>query len=197
MNPQKPVPVPMRTVLATMLMLAASTLAAQSPTTPTADPVPAVKPTPVVAPTPAAEAAPVPVPDPAPEAEPALARTTGSPELQWGPCPAFLPAGCQLAVLHGDPAAANADVFLKVPGGSAIVRHWHSSAERMVLVEGELHVTYDGQDEAMLVPGSYAYGPARRVHEGRCTSTTACVLFIAFEGPVDATPVADGVAAAH
>ena len=145
----------------------------------------------------AAESAPMPVPDPAPEAQPALAHTTGSAALQWGPCPAFLPAGCQLAVLHGDPAAPNADVFLKIPGGAAIVRHWHSSAERMVLVEGELRVTYDGQDEAVLAPGTYAYGPARRVHSGRCTSKQACVLFIAFEGPVDATVVEDGVAAAH
>jgi hypothetical protein len=28
------------------------------------------------------------------------------------------------------------------------------------------------------------------VHRGRCVSNEPCVLFIAFEGPVDATPVA-------
>jgi hypothetical protein len=33
----------------------------------------------------------------------------------------------------------------------------------------------------------YAYGPAKAVHRGRCVSAEACVLFIAFEGPVDAT----------
>jgi quercetin dioxygenase-like cupin family protein len=137
-----------------------------------------------------------PPPVAAANAEPALARTTGSTELTWGACPAFLPAGCQLAVLHGDPAAPNADVFLKLPGGSSFGRHWHTSAERMVLVEGELRVTYDGQAEAVLVPGSYAYGPARRIHEGRCASTVPCVLFIAFEGPVDATVVADESVAA-
>lgn len=150
---------------------------------------------PATAQTPAAEAAAVPVPDPAPEAEPALALTTADPAVTWGPCPAFLPAGCRLAVLHGDPAQPNADVWLELPAGSTIARHWHTSAERMVLVAGELRVTYDGQPEAVLKPGSYAYGPARRVHSGRCTSDVACVLFVAFEGPVDATPVDDDLAA--
>ncbi len=135
-------------------------------------------------------------PETAPFPEPALARTTAAAELQWGPCPEFLPAGCELAVLHGDPTQANADVFLKLPAGSSIARHWHTSAERMVLVEGELRVTYAGQPEAVLTPGTYAYGPARREHEGRCISPVPCVLFIAFELPVDATVVGAADAAA-
>jgi len=32
----------------------------------------------------------------------------------------------------------------------------------------------------------YAYGPAKAVHDGRCISTEPCVLFIAFEDPLDA-----------
>jgi uncharacterized RmlC-like cupin family protein len=59
----------------------------------------------------------------------------------------------------------------------------------MVLVAGELHVTYLGQDAAILKPGTYAYGPAKRPHSGLCASAVPCVLFIAFESPVDAVPV--------
>ena len=84
--------------------------------------------------------------------------------MQWGPCPAFMPAGCGLAVLHGDPGKANADVFLKLPAGGAVADHWHTSAERMVLVAGELHVTYKGQEKVVFKPGMYAYGPARLPH---------------------------------
>jgi uncharacterized cupin superfamily protein len=120
----------------------------------------------------------------------AIARRASDAQLQWGPCPAFFPAGCQIAALHGDPAKPNADVFFKVPGRYDLPAHWHTSPERMVLVSGELHVTYDGQEPAVLTPGSYAYGPAKAVHQGRCASEEPCVLFIAFEGPVDATPVA-------
>ncbi len=125
----------------------------------------------------------------APAPEQALAWNADDPQLQWGPCPPFLPAGCGIAVLHGDPARDNLDVFFKVPAGSSLPLHWHTSAERMVLVAGELHVTYDGQKTAVLKTGTYAYGPAGRPHQGYCASTVPCVLFIAFESPLDAVPV--------
>jgi mannose-6-phosphate isomerase-like protein (cupin superfamily) len=116
----------------------------------------------------------------------ALASSIDDAALQWGPCPAFLPEGCAIAVLHGDPAQANVDVFFKLPGNSMLPLHWHSSAERMVLVSGELRVTYQGQDEVSLKPGMYAYGPAKLAHHGVCASAEPCVLFIAFESPLDA-----------
>ena len=121
----------------------------------------------------------------------ALARTAKDSQLNWGPCPPFLPKGCRIAVLHGDPAKANADVFLKVPANSILPRHWHTSAERMVLVSGELRVTYDGHKTAVLKPGTYAYGPAKLPHKAECKKAGPCVLFIAFESPVDAVPSED------
>jgi quercetin dioxygenase-like cupin family protein len=130
---------------------------------------------------------------PAVAAEEALALTAADAKLQWGGCPAFLPKGCQLAVMHGDPAKDNADVLLKVPGKATIPMHTHTSAERMVLTSGELHVTYEGQKTAVLKPGSYAYGPAKRPHKGYCASAKPCILFIAFEQPVDAFPVEPAV----
>jgi quercetin dioxygenase-like cupin family protein len=119
-----------------------------------------------------------------PEPEPPLTRTVDS-NLQWGPCPAIFPAGCQIAVLHGDPGKPNADVFLRVPGGYDIPSHSHTSAERMVLVQGELRVHYDGAAAETLTVGEYAYGPAKRAHKATCKAGGPCTLFIAFEGPVD------------
>lgn len=121
--------------------------------------------------------------------ESALVRTMADADLQWGPCPGFFPAGCKIAVLQGDPAQPNADVFFKVPGNYDLPHHWHSSAERMVLVSGEMEVVYDGQESVLLEAGSYAYGPAKAPHKGRCVSNDPCVLFIAFELPVDAMEV--------
>lgn len=115
-----------------------------------------------------------------------LARTVGDTALKWGGCPDFMPKGCEIAVLHGDPAKSNADVFFRVPANAVIPRHWHTSSERMVLVAGELRVTYDGQEAAVLKPGAYAYGPARLPHQAVCAGAGPCVLFIAFESPVDA-----------
>jgi hypothetical protein len=124
-----------------------------------------------------------------PPTETALAWGAEDPKLQWGACPPFLPDGCGIAVLHGDPAKDNVDVFLKLPAKSTLPLHWHTSAERMVLVAGELHVTYDGQKPVVLKSGTYAYGPAKLPHQGYCASATPCILFIAFESPLDAVPV--------
>ena len=121
--------------------------------------------------------------------EMSVTHTVDEAQLKWGPCPPFLPQGCGIAVLHGDPAKDNVDVFLKVPAKSTIPLHLHTSAERMVLVAGKLHVTYEGQKMAVLKPGAYAYGPAKKPHSGYCASAVPCVLFIAFESPLDATPI--------
>ena len=125
--------------------------------------------------------------------EVALASTFKDAQLKWGPCPPFIPKGCEIAVLHGDPAKANADVFFRVPANFNIPHHWHTSAERMVLVSGELQVTYDGQEPVTLKPGMYAYGPAKVPHKASCAKGDACVLFIAFESAIDAFPT-DGKA---
>ncbi len=121
--------------------------------------------------------------------EQAITGTFKDAQLRWGPCPAFIPKGCEIAVLHGDPAKENADVFFKVPVNFDIPNHWHTSAERIVAVSGELHVTYEGQKTVVLKPGMYAYGPAKLPHKARCASGDPCVLFIAFESPIDAIPI--------
>ncbi len=128
----------------------------------------------------------------APSPESASAFTFKDTRLKWGSCPAFIPQGCEIAVLHGDPAKANADIFFKVPANFTVPEHWHTSAERMVLVSGELHVTYAGQETTILKPGMYAYGPAKLPHKAFCAEGAPCVLFIAFESPVDAMPVDAG-----
>ena len=122
-------------------------------------------------------------------ADPALAITASDTKLKWGECPAFMPKGCGLAVLHGDPTKENADVFLRIPAKSTLPMHTHTSAERMILTAGELHVTSEGQAVSVLKAGSYAYVPAKRPHKAVCVSAKPCILFIAFEQPVDAMAV--------
>lgn len=123
------------------------------------------------------------------KAEMSVVRTANDKNLQWGPCPPFLPSGCAIAVLHGDPSKPNVDVFLKIPADSELPNHIHNSAERMILVEGELDVKYQGENSQTLKAGSYAYGPAKKPHVGKCSGAGPCVLFIAFEAPLDAIPV--------
>jgi len=108
--------------------------------------------------------------------------------LPWTACPPLFPPGCQIAVLHGDPSQPNADVFFRIPGGYAIPPHSHSSAERLLLVSGELDLHYRGKPAVAMRAGDYAYGPPGVPHLGHCRSAEPCTLFIAFERPVDAFP---------
>lgn len=118
-----------------------------------------------------------------------VAHTFNDKDLQWGPCPEFMPEGCEIAVLNGDPAKKNVDVFFKVPANSKIPNHAHTSAERMVLVSGEMEVTYEGEGVQKMEMGTYAYGPAKKPHSAKCGDAGPCVLFIAFEEPLDAYAV--------
>lgn len=124
--------------------------------------------------------------------EEALSRSHLDPQLKWNPCPPIFPKGCEVTVLRGDPVNGRADVFLRAPANYKFPAHWHTSPEHMILVAGELQVAYEGQKSVVLKPGSYAYGPAKAKHDARCLNAGSCVLFIAFESPIDAMLVEDG-----
>lgn len=106
--------------------------------------------------------------------------------VKWGACPPIFGKGCEIAVLQGDPSRPNADVVLRLQPGIRLGWHRHSSAERMILVSGQLRVEYAGSKPATLKGGHYAYGPAGLAHQAACAGPAPCILFIAFEGPVDA-----------
>jgi len=120
--------------------------------------------------------------------ENSISFTKSDSNLEWAPCPDFMPEGCNVAVLHGNPSEKNADIFFKVPANAEIPTHKHTSPERMVLISGEMEVTYEGEEPQTLKEGGYAYGPANKPHSAKC-GDSPCVLFIAFEDPVDAIPV--------
>ncbi len=65
-----------------------------------------------------------------------LATQATDVKLKWGPCPPIFSGDCSIAVLNGGPAKPNADVFLRIGGGTELPVHPHSSAERMILVSG-------------------------------------------------------------
>lgn len=119
-----------------------------------------------------------------------LAFSQADPKLQWTDCPKLFPPGCKMTLLHGAFAEPGADVFLRVPAGYTIPAHSHTSAERIVLVSGQLDVTYAGHAKVALKRGDYAFGPAKLPHTARCNGPEACTLFIAFNSAVDALPYA-------
>ena len=116
----------------------------------------------------------------------ALTASPDSQKLEWVSCPEFLP--CQFAVLHGELGGNNMDIFLKFPSGAKVPFHTHSSAEHMIMIAGEFHTTYEGQEKSILKAGNYAYGPTKLAHDGYCASKEECIMFVAYETPLDAVP---------
>ena len=83
--------------------------------------------------------------------------------LPYGPAPAFIPAGAQLAVLEGDPGAPTGDytIRLKIPDGYRIAPHWHPKRENVTVISGTFKVGMgDRFDESKMgdfPAGSFAY----------------------------------------
>ena len=121
-------------------------------------------------------------------AEMSISKTINDPDIIWNPAPDFFP-GCSFTILHGDISKPNLDFFFKVEPNTEIITHTHDSAERMVLISGELEVQYEGENPQILKAGTYAYGPASKPHRAKCLNSGQCVLFIAMIEPFNAEPI--------
>ncbi len=108
--------------------------------------------------------------------------------VQWGPAPPAFPAGAQLAVLEGNPAAKGTVVVrLKFPANYDLPAHWHSMTERVTVLSGALHVgmgdKLDRGASTTLDPGGYVSLPAMMHHFAWASTPT--VVQIDLEGPFD------------
>ena len=110
--------------------------------------------------------------------------------IQWGPAPPALPKGAEIAVLSGDPGAAETFTLrLKLPAGYKIPPHLHPHSEPVTVISGELFFgSGDKLDEAAaerLGPGGYVELPASVNHYAFAEVDT--VIQITTEGPFGIT----------
>jgi hypothetical protein len=110
---------------------------------------------------------------------PARAQNAFTPDqVKYGPVPAFLPPGAQLAVLEGDPMAATGDftIRLKMPDGYKIAPHTHPHRENVTVISGTLKVGMgDRFDAAKMMgfpAGSFAYMDPSMQHYAMASGET-------------------------
>jgi quercetin dioxygenase-like cupin family protein len=122
--------------------------------------------------------------------------------IQWGPAPAALPPGAQIAVLHGNPGAEGLFVMrLKMPAGYRIAPHTHPGAELVTVISGTLRLGMGADANAgvdRLPRGAFADLPAGMVHFAGADEET--VVQINGMGPFAITyvnPADDPTHAAH
>ncbi|MFZ0211200.1 MAG: cupin domain-containing protein [Candidatus Acidiferrales bacterium] len=83
--------------------------------------------------------------------------------IPYGPAPAFVPPGAQLAVLEGNPSATSGDytIRLKMPDGYRIAPHWHPQRENVTVISGTLKFgmgdRFEESKMADFPAGSFAY----------------------------------------
>ena len=118
-------------------------------------------------------------------AQDAVQWNTDDPNLAWKDCPETMPAGCKMVFLHGDGTQPNTDILLKFPPGAKIARPFHSSAEHVVMLGGELKGTHGTQAPSSLKTGSYLFRPAKVPHAAECVSTTPCIAVVSYESAMD------------
>jgi hypothetical protein len=97
-------------------------------------------------------------------ASPGMEKNVFTPDaIQYGPAPAFVPAGAQLAVLEGNPMASSGDytIRLKLPDGYRVAPHWHPLRENVTVISGNFKVGMGDhfEESGMLTfpAGSFAY----------------------------------------
>jgi hypothetical protein len=84
-------------------------------------------------------------------------------QIPYGPVPAFIAPGAQLAVLEGDPTALTGDftVRLKMPDGYRIAPHWHPYRENITVISGNFKAgmgdTFDTSKMMTFGPGSFVF----------------------------------------
>jgi hypothetical protein len=115
------------------------------------------------------------------------AVTITASEVKFGPAPPTLPAGAELAVLHGDPGKKGPfAIRMKMPDGYKIPPHWHSNDEELTIVSGTFMLAMGdkaGENVHTLDAASYHFLPGKMHHSAEAKGET--VVELHGNGPFD------------
>ncbi len=123
----------------------------------------------------------------------ATARAQGIPillasgELNYMLAPQVSPTAYQ-AVVWGDPKTGPHGTMTKVPAGTQIPEHSHSSAHHAVVVSGTVTVKLGDGTTKDLGPGSCVVIPAGVKHTTTCKPGAECVWYSHQPGKADSIP---------
>jgi quercetin dioxygenase-like cupin family protein len=90
-------------------------------------------------------------------------------EIEWKPCPPALPAGCEIAILEGNPQAADLfTVRFRVTDEFVMPPHTHPKDERVTILSGQLSVAFGAdashEDASRFGPGDYYVNARGAIH---------------------------------
>ena len=83
-------------------------------------------------------------------------------DIKWVESPAL--KGLMIAVLWGDPKTGAYGALKKLPAGTEIAWHTHTSEQKVVMVSGVIHLEVEGGTAQDMGPGSYMFTPGGAKH---------------------------------
>ena len=93
--------------------------------------------------------------------------------------------GCDFVLLAGDPAAGPTQWFFRLKAGAEFPRHWHSTPENMVMIEGALTFNVEVGEPHTLVAGEHLRHQAGMIHWGQCELGEDCLHYVFNDQPYD------------
>jgi len=103
-------------------------------------------------------------------------------EMKFATVPG-LPTRAVGSVQSGDPAKGPFILLAKAAAGCTIPWHWHTGAERLMIVSGVADVEMKDGKPVRLQAGAFAALPAHHVHQFRCERD--CVFYIDSDAAFD------------
>ena len=89
------------------------------------------------------------------------------------------------SILYTNPTTKATYLIIRADKDTHVPRHWHTANETITILKGTFVVKHDDSDaRSEMTPGSFAYMPAKMVHEAWAKDEGA-TYFITVDGPFD------------
>ncbi len=91
----------------------------------------------------------------------------------------------EVSILHEN--LQETELLLRSPKNFHVDRHWHSANETITMLHGTFILKHDGSNERVTLdqPGSFAWMPAKMIHEAWTTPDEDALYFITTDGKFD------------
>ena len=101
-----------------------------------------------------------------------------------------LPRGADFHVVNGSPDAAF-ELYFRLQPGVEVPMHFHSSAERLVGLDGMMAMSFPDGRKEKLSAGAYLFIPPGSHHSATCGGDVPCLAYLIFDEGFDITWVGD------
>ena len=117
---------------------------------------------------------------PTPTASPIFIDTQSA---QWQACEGL--PGCKFVPLRGNAKREASEAMFQLGAGVIFPKHWHTSAEHVVVLQGRLSMNLENGERYSVGPGAFLYNPGGMIHWGDCAPGAACVYYVYDDQPYD------------